>query len=123
MPDQQDGQLEEVACKPDAVRIEHFNENALIPSGVTIQHVASAMNDFVAFMRMVNVRLHEEGTDRLESMLMPANFSSIVGEFMSAGIPKRCSSVVKNRYHNGHPDIIPAGLYPGNVDFHLEVIH
>lgn len=51
---------------------------------------------------------------RLESFLMPANFSSIVGEFMNMSIPKYCSELVKNQYHNGHPDLIPNGLFPDN---------
>lgn len=53
--------------------------------------------------------------ERLESLLMPANFSSVVSEFMSVAIPKFCSTLVKNAYHNGHPDLIPAGLFPGNA--------
>jgi hypothetical protein len=34
---------------------------------------------------------------------------------MSATIPKYCRTVAKNNYHNGHPDILPAGIYPGNA--------
>ena len=34
---------------------------------------------------------------------MPANFSSMVGEFMAAAIPKYCKTIVRNKYHNGHP--------------------
>ena len=37
---------------------------------------------------------------------MPANFSSMVGEFMSATIPKYCKTLAKNTYHNGHPDLV-----------------
>ena len=49
---------------------------------------------------------------------MAANFSSLVGEFVSATIPKYCASVVKNRYHNGHPDLLPSGRFPGNAMQH-----
>ncbi len=70
------------------------------------------MNDFVEFMRMVNTRLHENSTPRFESMLMPANFSSMAGEFMGANLPKHCPGIVKNHYHNGHPDMLPAGRFP-----------
>lgn len=48
-------------------------------------------------------------------MLMPANFSSIVGEFMSSTIPQHCPSISKNQYHNGHPDLIPTGMFPNNA--------
>jgi len=107
-------QIEFAACNPDPVRIEHFNPNAIIPHGVTIEHVMAAMNDFIGFMQMVNVRLHENGTPRFETMLMPANFSSIVGEFMSANLPKHSPGIVKNNYHNGHPDMLPAGRFPND---------
>jgi len=49
---------------------------------------------------------------------MPANFSSIVGEFMAAAIPKHCGTVVRNKYHNGHPDLIPAGHYHADSSPH-----
>lgn len=107
-------ELEEIACNPNPVHIEHFNPNAVIPHGVTIQHICSAMNEFIDFIRMVNQRMLENNAARFESILMPANFSSIVGEFMSSGIPKYCDSIVKNRYHNGHPDMIPAGVFPND---------
>ena len=114
MPAPTQEQLEATACNPEAVRIEHFNPNAVIPHGVTTNHICGAMNEFIGFIRMVNQRMHENGTPRFESILMPANFSSIVGEFMSAGIPKQCPTIVKNHYHNGHPDMIPTGRFPGN---------
>lgn len=108
-------QQEFAACNPEPVKIEHFNPRAIIPHGVTIEHICAAMNDFIAFMQMVNVRLHENVTPRLETMLMPANFSSIVGEFFTANLPKHSPGVVKNRYHNGHPDLLPAGRFPGDA--------
>lgn len=37
---------------------------------------------------------------RLESLIMPANCSSIVGEFMHGGIAKYCEGLIKNRYPN-----------------------
>jgi hypothetical protein len=46
---------------------------------------------------------------------MPANFSSIVGEFTTVAIPKYCPGLVKNQYHNGHPDLLPVGVFPGNA--------
>jgi hypothetical protein len=29
--------------------------------------------------------------------------------------PRYCSSLVKNQYHNGHPDLLPTGVFPGNA--------
>ena len=45
---------------------------------------------------------------------MPANFSSIVGEFIISSIPKHCPAIAKNQYHNGHPDLIPTGRFSDN---------
>jgi hypothetical protein len=45
-------------------------------------------------------------------MLMPANFSSMVGEFIVSNLPRHCPAIAKNIYHNGHPDLLPAGKYP-----------
>ncbi|MFQ5398485.1 MAG: hypothetical protein ACE5E7_02695 [Anaerolineae bacterium] len=76
------------------------------------------MNDFVDFLGFINRQLHIKQIVRLESFLMPANFSSIVGEFMNMGIPKYCPDLVKNEYHNGHPDLMDRGLYPDDAVLH-----
>ncbi len=92
----------------------HFNPKAKLPHGLIVEHVASAMSDFVDFIGFINQQLATKKIERLETMLMPANFSSIVGEFMTSAIPKYCKTLVKNAYHNGHPDMIPAGKFPDN---------
>ncbi|MCX6924250.1 MAG: hypothetical protein NT154_13715 [Verrucomicrobia bacterium] len=33
---------------------------------------------------------------------------------MSSTIPKYCVTLAKNTYHNGHPDLVPAGEFPNN---------
>ena len=79
------------------------------------------MSEFVEFLGFVNSQLNDREMPRLESMLMPANFSSIVGEFMIMTIPKHCPSIVQNRYHNGHPDLIPKDSFPGDSVQHANV--
>lgn len=37
---------------------------------------------------------------------------------MSATIPKYCTSMAKNKHHNGHPDLVPIGVYPGDAILH-----
>lgn len=69
------------------------------------------MAEFLEFLGFINQQLATKNLPRLESFLMPANFSSIVGEFMNLTIPKYCSGLVRNQYHNGHPDLIPAGVF------------
>ena len=112
--------LELSACQPSAVRIENFNWKAEIPYGLTIEHICGAMNEFIDFIGFINQKLNERKIARLESMLMPANYSSIVGEFMTSTIPKHCATLAKNGYHNGHPDMIPKGLFPNDMVQHAQ---
>ncbi len=72
------------------------------------------MDEFVEFLGFLNKQLITKSLPRLESFLMPANFSSIVGEFMNTSIPKYCPTIVKNQYHNGHPDLIPIDKFENN---------
>lgn len=111
--------LELAACEPCPVDSGGFNPQTQLPYGLTTRHVQSAMEEFADFLRFVNQQLHSRGTPRLESMLMQANFSSIVGEFLNNAIPKHCITLVRNRYHNGHPDLIPARTYPGDAAQHV----
>jgi hypothetical protein len=76
------------------------------------------MEEFADFLGFINTQLHARKLERLESFLMPANFSSMVGEFMASAIPKHCKTVFRNTYHNGHPDIVPANTYPQNAIQH-----
>jgi hypothetical protein len=105
---------EKAACKPKPLDAKGFNPKTKLPYGLQVKHVKSAMEDFIDFIGFVNTQLYTKNIVRLESMLMAANFSSMVGEFMGSNLPKYCSSIAKNQYHNGHPDIVPAGQFPDN---------
>lgn len=106
-------------CVPEQPTLENFNANARIPFGVSVEHIFQAMQDFTDFLRTVDMELARKKMTRLEDMLMPANFSSMVGEFITSNLPKHCPTVAKNTYHNGHPDLLPAGKYPGNAAQHV----
>ena len=88
-----------------------FNKNVILPYGLKTEHIRYAMDDFCNFLSLVNTELYKNKIAVLEKMLMQANFSSIVGEFMNTSIPKYCKSLTKNEYHNGHPDLIEKGKY------------
>lgn len=105
-------QLEVAACKPARVDAKSFNQKARIPHGITVDHVRSAMNDFIDFLGFINSQLNTRSIPRLETFLMPANFSSIVGEFVCVSLPKHCPTIARNHFHNGHPDMVPKGRFP-----------
>jgi hypothetical protein len=104
-------ELELLACNAIAPDPACFNAKTNLPYGLKVEHISAAMNQFVDFLGFMNQQLATKKIERLETMLMPANFSSIVGEFMTSSIPKHCKTLVKNQYHNGHPDMVPAGKY------------
>lgn len=95
-----------------------LNKDAVLPFGVTVEHIFSAMNEFTDFLGYIDTQLVAKEMTRLEEMLMPANFSSMVGEFMTSSIPKYCSTIVKNNFHNGHPDMLPANKYQNDSAQH-----
>lgn len=112
---------EVAACTPVPVDPHGFNPKCKLPFGLNIDHIKAAMEEFVDFLGFINVQLHGREIPRFETFLMPANFSSMVGEFMHIGIEKHCPTLVKNRYHNGHPDLIPKGKFPNDAVQHGSV--
>jgi hypothetical protein len=109
---------ESEACTPLPLEESGFNLSADLPYNLEIAHLHSAMNEFLEFLGFLNSQLYTRHIPRLETMLMAASFSGMVGEFMSSTIPKQCRTLVKNRYHNGHPDLLPAGLFTNDKAQH-----
>lgn len=106
------------AYTPAPIDQDGFNPDAEIPFGCTADHVRQAMNDYLTFLTNINHLLLQEGVVRFETLLMPANFSSIVGEYVKSRLPRYCPGIVANRYHNGHPDLLPAGHFPNDAAQH-----
>ncbi len=102
-----------VAPDPDCA-----NHDAVLPYGCTTEHVLSAMATFADFLTTINVELGNREIPRLEHLLVPANFSSIVGEFMVTSIARVCPDLARNTYHNGHPDLLPRGIFPRDAAQH-----
>lgn len=107
-----------IACTPLEINYRNFNPNCSLPYSLQPSHIQAAMSDFLDFLGFINSQLYTKKIVRLETMLMSANFSSIVGEFMTSTIPKYCADIVKNKHHNGHPDLVPIGIYPNDAALH-----
>ena len=106
--------LERAACTPEPLNAQGFNPYTILPYSLTTAHIQVAMQDFLDILGFLNSQLNSRNLQRLETMLMSATFSSMVGEFCIAAMPKYCPALVKNQYHNGHPDLLPAGQYVGD---------
>lgn len=103
---------------PDVIEDDAFNPGAKLPFGLTPGHVRAAMQDFIDFLTVVDLQLHSRRMISLENTMMQANFSSLVGELIANQIPRHCPTLARNTYHNGHPDLLPAGKYPDNAAQH-----
>ena len=113
-----DTDLEKVARAPIPVDPGRFNPKAKFPNGCTVKAVRKSMEAFIDFLGFLNQQLLTRDLPRIEMLMMPANFSSLVGEFVVTSIPKHCPGLVKNRFHNGHPDLIPTRCYPNDLILH-----
>ena len=73
-----------------------------------------AMQDVYDFFYDVNLGLIERGLQRLDDMLRPAIMSGVLSDMLTASLAKHSRSLTVNLYHNGHPDLVVNGKYPGN---------
>lgn len=107
-------ELERAACIPHPIHPEGFNPSAVLPHGLATGHIRTAMEEFQDVLGFINTQLNSRQLPRFERMIMQASFSGFVGEFAVTAIPKYCPTLAKNRFHNGHPDMVPAGAFPGD---------
>lgn len=92
----------------------HFNRNATLPFGLRLKDFEMAMQDIYDFFYDVNLGLTERGLQRLDDMLRPAIMSGVLSDMLTASLAKHSRSLTINLYHNGHPDLVVSGVYPGN---------
>ncbi|HZT20603.1 MAG TPA: hypothetical protein VFA23_14435 [Dongiaceae bacterium] len=92
-----------------------FNVHAKLPYELRLQDFEIAMQDVYDFFYDVNKHLDSRGLQRLDDMLRPANMSGMISDMLSASVGKHSRSLVQNKYHNGHPDLIVNGRYAGNA--------
>lgn len=91
-----------------------FNRNAKLPFGLRLKDFEMAMQDVYDFFYDVNLGLTERGLQRLDDMLRPAIMSGVLSDMLTASLAKHSRSLTINLYHNGHPDLVVSGVYPGN---------
>ena len=73
-----------------------------------------AMQDVYDFFFDVNRGLVERGLLRLDDMLRPAIMSGLLSDMLTASLAKHSRTLTVNLFHNGHPDLVVNGVYPGN---------
>ena len=91
-----------------------FNPNANLPFELRFQDFELAMQDVYDFFFDVNSHLIGKGLQRLDDMLRAAIMSGLLSDMITASLAKHSRTLTENLYHNGHPDLIVQGTYPGN---------
>ena len=92
-----------------------FNRDAELPYMLRLEEFGLVMQDIYDFFFDVNTHLSGRGLKRLDDMLRPAAMSGLVSDMITASMARHSRVLVENRYHNGHPDLIVNGIYPGDA--------
>ena len=94
---------------PDPSR---FNREIDLPYQLRLKDFELAMQDVYDFFYDVNTSLWKKGLSRFDDMLRPAAMSGIISDLLTECLARHSRTLVENRYHNGHPDLIVRGRYP-----------
>lgn len=91
-----------------------FNEASILPFSLRTKDFEMAMQDIYDFFFDVNSLFEEKGLPRLEEILRPAAMSGLLSDMLTSSVAKHSRALTQNAYHNGHPDLVVGGFYPGN---------
>lgn len=97
------------------VRSDAFTPTPVLPYQLRLIDFEAAIQDLYDFFFDVNSFLVDKGLPRLEETLRSANLSGTVSDMITVSLAKHSRTLVQNRYHNGHPDLIVQGKYPGDA--------
>ena len=93
------------------IQDDYLNPQAILPYGLTTDQIKATLEDTHAFIHNLNKILYEQISQRIEDVLMAATFSGMLSEFIVRQLSKHSTTLTRNLYHNGHPDLIPVGRY------------
>lgn len=76
------------------------------------------IEDIHDLLHDVNSMMVEREFGRMEELLDPAGFSGFISRTVADRLEGLTRTLVKNRHHNGYPDLLPRGVYPSNATPH-----
>lgn len=94
--------------------LDKFNPQATLPYELRLADFQLAMLDVYDLLFDINTALTSRGLKRLEETVRPAIFSGILSDALTASMARHARVLTENRFHNGHPDLIPEGSYPND---------
>jgi hypothetical protein len=103
------------ALKKAIVDPKAFNKAAVLPYNLRLDDFKAAMQDVYDFLSDTNQFLVDKGLPRLDETLRPANMSGFLSDMLTDSVAKHSRSLVRNMFHNGHPDLLVNGVYANNA--------
>ena len=91
-----------------------FNAKAAMPYELRLKDFELAMQDVYDYFYDVNQLLTGKGLQRMDEMLRPAIMSGMLSDMLTASMAKHSRTLVQNKSHNGHPDLVVQGKYPND---------
>ena len=99
----------------NTVEVAKFNHGLALPFELRWEDFQMAMQDVYDFFYDVNAHLTSRGLTRLDDTLRPAIMSGVLSDMLTASLARHSRTLTENQYHNGHPDLLVQGIYPGNA--------
>ncbi|PWB43750.1 MAG: hypothetical protein C3F10_09960 [Dehalococcoidia bacterium] len=93
---------------------EWLNPTAVLPYELRPDDFLASLRDLYDLLGDVNSSLTGRGLQRLEELLKPQTFTSIVSDALAVSLGNHARVLTRNRHHNGHPDLVPEGRYANN---------
>jgi hypothetical protein len=103
------------SVKKAAMDPKGFNEHLKLPYNLRIDDFRVAIQDVYDFFFDTNQFLVEKGLSRLDDFIRPAIMSGFLSDMLTDSLGKHSRSLVRNLYHNGHPDLLVNGVYENNA--------
>uniref|UniRef100_A0A7C9JEV0 Restriction endonuclease n=1 Tax=Muribaculaceae bacterium Z82 TaxID=2304548 RepID=A0A7C9JEV0_9BACT len=97
-----------------------FRRDAVLPYNLTVDNFAATMNEVYDFMHDVNTAMVSKGWQRLEDFLDTAAISGMLSSILGYSLASKSRQLIVNACHNGHPDLLPTGIYPNNACHNAE---
>ena len=97
------------------VRRDDFNEDATLPFSLRLSDFEAAMQDVYDLFYDFNTLLLARGLGRFDDMLRPAGMSGLISDALTESMARHSRGLTTNKHHNGHPDLLVAGVYPNDA--------
>jgi hypothetical protein len=96
----------------------------VLPYGLTHTAVVRAVNDIYHYLHAINRASIDHGYERLDDFMQKAAFSGLLSDLAVRSMAHETEvegaspGLRANLYHNGRPDLVPRGAYPGDAILH-----